>query len=151
MSLVASSILRLSFAAAFILALISAGYLWTWPDSRVVSLLLGMAAMIFVAAYVVLTWTRENQARRYHELIENDDAEIVQFQESVRLLAGVVEILRQDSEDLRQGHLVGEIRLDRRQARALSGPPPLKAVDDATAALLALPPPDAQDAAPPIK
>ena len=104
--------------------------------------MLGVTALVAIAAYVALTWHRENDARHYHELIESDDADIVHFKESVHLLAGVVEILRKDSEDLRQGHLVGEIRLDSRPNRALSAPPPLTAIDDATAALLALPPPD---------
>lgn len=144
MSSLTSSLLRLSFSATFILTLTLAGYLWSQPYSRFTSILLAMTGMVFVAAYVALTWRRENEARRFHQVIEDDNAQIANFKESVHLLAGVVEILRKDSEDLRQGHLVGEIRLDAHPGPALSAPSPLKAIDDATEALLALPPPDQQ-------
>jgi len=108
---------------------------------------LALTSMAFIAAYVGLTWSREREAHRYHELIHSDDVEIAQFKESVRLLAGVVEILRKDSEELRQGHLVGEIDLDARPSHDPSGPSALTAIDDATAALLALPSPEPQAAA----
>ena len=143
--------LRLVLGAIFFLALPCAGYLWSQPDGRFLAILLGSGAAASLLAHEFLAWARENQARRLHGLLAEDEQDFVQWKERVRLLGGVVDILWKDNAELKQGHLVGEIQLLRRVKPAPSPPIVPKAIEDATADLLALPKLEPPETATPVR
>lgn len=131
--------LRLFLGVSFFLALLFAGYFWSLPGQQIFAMLAGLAAIVAVIAFESMAWRRENQVKRLHEQLAEDEQDFVQWKEKVRLLGGVVNILWQDNAELRQGHLVGEIELLRRRPPAQPDPSAPKAIEDATSDLLALP------------
>lgn len=147
MSSLIRNVLRLALGAVFVLALPCAGYLWSQPDSRSVATSMAVGAIVALAVFEAMTRARESHARGLQYLIKKDEDEFAEFKEKVRLLDGVVHILWQDNAELRRGRLVGEIELLRQQASSLADQSSPKAIDDATAKLLALPQPESSSAA----
>lgn len=140
------SLLRYAYGAAFILALSRAGYLWNDPESRTTVFLLLALAFAAIAVFEALAWSLEDEAARYHALVNQDEEEFAAFKERVRMLGGVVNILWQDNAELRQGHLIGEIDPSKHPVPAPIPHPP-EAIDDAAAKLLALPEPESSSPA----
>lgn len=146
-----NGILRFATEAVPISTLAVAGHLWCQPERGSISAALAVTAAMSAAVLVALSRTRGNQARRHHEQLRQDEKELAEFKQAVRFLAGVVDILGMDDEDLRHGHPVGELHSQGRQTMTLTGPRPAHALEDATAGLPAPPHLDTHDAIPVIQ
>ena len=103
------TLLRLASWLAALASLPYAGYLWSLPGREAIALAAGATGIMTFAAAQYLAWSVENDAFHLGQLVKEDQDDFDQWKKRVDILSGVVNILYQDSVDLKKGLLVGEI------------------------------------------
>lgn len=88
------------------------GYLLGDADVRPLAMALLLLSVILTVTFELLVRSQEHSATLLQHEIEVDEAALEDWKEKIRLLEGVVKILRADTADLKRGVLVGEIAPD---------------------------------------